>query len=213
MSYRSTTRGPVAGSSGAGDVKRGSAAHEVEPLLLERWSPYRFTGETVPEPQIRSLFEAARWAASCYNDQPWHYIVVSRADRAAFDEALSCLVEFNQGWASEAAVLAFGVYRERFAGRTEINPAAAHDLGQASAMLALQATALGLQAHQMLGILPDRVRDHWQVPDGFYPLTAIAVGRPGTEPTEGKLAERDRAPRERRPLHEFVFTRRWDDAF
>jgi nitroreductase len=194
-------------------VKRARADHDVEPLLLQRWSPYRFTGEVVPEPQVRSLFESARWAASCYNDQPWYYIVVSRTDRAAFDEALSCLVSFNQSWACEAGLLAFGLYRERFAGRDEANPAAAHDLGQASAMLALQAAAMGLQAHQMLGILPDRIRARWRVPDGFCPLTAIAVGRPGEAPADGKLAERDKTPRERRPLREFVFGNRWDEPF
>ena len=196
----------------AWEVKRGRADHPVEPLLLERWSPYCFTAEPLPEPQIRTLFEASRWAASCYNDQPWFYVVARREQQAMFDEALSCLVEFNRTWARDAAFLAFGIYRERFAGGNESNPAAAHDLGQASALLSLQATAMGLQAHQMLGILPDRVRECWSLPEGYCPLTAVAVGRPSPAPN-GKLADRDRSPRERRPLAEFVFAGGWARPF
>jgi len=85
----------------------------------------------------RSLFEASRWVASCYNDQPWFYLVADRDDRTLFDQALFCLVEFNRTWACASALLALGVYRERFAGRNELNPAAAHDLGHASALLSL----------------------------------------------------------------------------
>jgi nitroreductase len=193
--------------------KQATPNHPVHELIARRWSPYAFSGRTVPDADLRSLFEAARWAASSYNEQPWRYIVATKADPAEFDRLLSCLVEGNQAWAKAAPVLALGCISLNFVSNGKPNAAAEHDLGLASATLTMEATARGLFVHQMIGILPDRARELYCIPDGFKPLTALAIGYaddPGTLPE--KLRGRDLATRTRRPLSEFVFGGGWGTA-
>jgi nitroreductase len=127
---------------------------------------------------------------------------------------MSCLVEGNQAWAVHAPVLALGVISLRFARNDKPNRAAEHDLGLASANLVLEATRRGLFVHQMIGILPDRARELYGIPDGFEALTALAIGHrgdPGNAPEQ--LRDRDQAPRSRRPLAEFVFSGAWGNSF
>ena len=193
--------------------KQASPDHPVHELVARRWSPYAFADRPVSDADLRSLFEAARWSASSYNEQPWRYIVATKADRAAFDQLLSCLVEGNQAWAKAAPVLALGCISLNFVLNGKPNAAAEHDLGLASATLTFEATARGLVVHQMIGILPDRVREVYRVPEGFRPLTGLAIGYvadPDTLPE--KLRPRDLAPRTRRPLAEFVFGGAWGTA-
>jgi nitroreductase len=187
-----------------------STDHPIQDLFAKRWSPYVFSERAVPVEDLRSLFEAARWAASSYNEQPWSYIVATKDDAANYDKVLSCLVEGNQAWAKLAPVLAIGCASLKFTRNSHPNTVALHDLGQASAHLALEATPRGLQVHQMAGILPDRVREVFQVPEGVQPLTALAIGYVGN-PTSlpEQIASRDAAPRSRKPLSEFVFSGRW----
>jgi nitroreductase len=156
------------------------------------------------------LFEAARWAASSFNEQPWRYIVATKADTREFDRVLSCLVEGNQIWAKNAPVLALGCTSLKFALNGKPNTAALHDLGLASGSLTFEATARGIFVHQMIGILPDKVREVFGVPDDFQPLTGLAIGYladPGVLPE--KLRSRDVAARERRRLPDFVFAGSW----
>ena len=120
-----------------------------------------------------------RWAASSYNEQPWSYIVATRANKEAFERLLSCLVEGNRPWAQAAPVLALGCTSLKFAANGQPNAAAQHDLGLASATLTMEATARGLLVHQMIGILPDRARELYNIPDGVQPLTALAIGYRG----------------------------------
>ena len=184
--------------------------HPVRDLIAERWSPYSFVDRPVPAELLQSLFEAARWAASSFNEQPWSYIVATKDDSECFAKLLSCLVEGNQAWAKAAPVLAIGCASVKFTRNGQPNAAALHDLGQASGYLALEATAQGLAVHQMIGILPDRVRELFQVPDGVLPLTGLVIGYagdPGLLPE--KIRDRDAGRRPRKPLAEFVFSRRW----
>jgi len=184
--------------------------HPVHDLIAERWSPYSFVDRPVPADVLQSLFEAARWAASSYNEQPWSYIVATKDDPDGFAKLLSCLVEGNQEWAKAAPVLAIGCASLKFSRNGNPNAAALHDLGLASANLALEATARGFAVHQMIGILPDRARELFQVPEGVQPLTGLAIGyagEPGLLPE--KLRDRDAGRRPRKPLAEFVFSRRW----
>src|SRR3954467_1745350 len=109
--------------------------HPVQELITRRWSPYAFSDRPVSEDDLRSLFEAARWAASSYNEQPWSYIVATKADPAAFERLLSCLVEGNQAWGRAAPVLPLGCTSLRFSRNGKPNAAAVHDLGLASATL------------------------------------------------------------------------------
>jgi nitroreductase len=190
--------------------KQATPDHPVHELIAERWSPYGFADRSVSDDDVRSLFEAARWAASSYNEQPWRYIVATRADAEAFARLLSCLVEPNQAWAQAAPVLAIGCTSLTFARNGQPNAAAHHDLGIASASLTLEATARGLSVHQMIGILPDRARELYGIPDGVQPLTALAIGYPAApDALPEKLRDRDLAPRPRKPLHEIVFGGRW----
>ena len=184
----------------------------IHPLLAERWSPYAFTGGSVTTADLLALFEAARWSASSYNEQPWRFIVARREESAAFEKVLSCLVPFNQGWARHAPVLALGLVGTLRPGDGSPNAAAEHDLGLAAASLTVEATHRGLSVHQMSGIVPDRIREAYALPDDILPLTALAIGYAAPlEDTPGELRDRQARPRERRPLREFVLGTRWGE--
>jgi nitroreductase len=184
--------------------------YPVHELIASRWSPYSFANRSVSDEDLRSIFEAARWAASSYNEQPWSYIVAKKEEADEFGRLLSCLVEGNQKWAKSASVLALGISRLNSARNNEPNRAAIHDLGLAAANLVLEATARGLAVHQMIGIFPNKVRELYSVPEGYEPMTAIAMGYAGDPinlPEE--LRARDAARRPRKPLKEFVFGGKW----
>src|SRR5438270_3416151 len=138
--------------------------HPVHELIRNRWSPRAFSDKPVEPAVLASLFEAARWAASSYNEQPWTYFVATREQPADFERLLSCLIEANQAWAKAAPVLALGVVRLTFARNGKENAVAVHDLGLASGNLSTEATARGLSVHQMAGILPDKAREVYQIP-------------------------------------------------
>ncbi|MCA9620116.1 MAG: nitroreductase family protein [Myxococcales bacterium] len=192
--------------------KPASAQHELHPLIKNRWSPRSFRAEPLAPGMLEQLLEAARWAASCFNEQPWRYLVARREDAPGFAAMLACLAESNQIWAKNASVLLLAVARTSFTHNDKPNRHALHDVGQASASLSLQATALSLSVHQMAGFDGDRARVTYGIPDGFEPVTAIAIGY-GGEPDAlpEPLAERERAPRERRALTEIAFAGRWGE--
>ena len=190
--------------------KKASTDYPIHDLLAERWSPYGFEDRPVAQADLRSLFEAARWAASSYNEQPWSYFVATRENPEEFARPLSCLVEANQAWAKAAPVLALGVVSLRFARNNKDNRAAVHDLGLAAGNLLVEATARGLCVHQMIGILPDKAREVYQIPEHNEAWTAMAIGYKG-DPAKlpDALKERDLTPRQRKPLSQFVFTGKW----
>ena len=193
--------------------KQASPDHPIHELIARRWSPYAFADRPVSDDDLRSLFEAARWAASSYNEQPWTYILATKGEPDAFDRLLSCLVEGNQGWAADAPVLALGCTSLRLTRNGKPNAAAIHDLGLASATLTLEATARGLVVHQMIGILPDKARELYLIPEGVQPVTGLAIGYAADPNTlSEKYRERDLAPRSRKPLNEFVFDGEWGVA-
>ncbi|MBI3292711.1 MAG: nitroreductase family protein [Elusimicrobia bacterium] len=191
-------------------IKRASNDHPIHELLAKRWSPYAFDGRPVPKADLLSLFEAARWAASSYNEQPWSYIVATKEEPAEFEKLLSCLVEGNQGWAKAAPVLAIGVASLHFKLNGKPNKAAIHDLGLAACSLTFEATARGLAVHQMIGILPERARELYAIPQGYEAVTGIAIGYAG-DPNQlpDHLKQRDLAPRTRKPLGDFLFGGTW----
>jgi nitroreductase len=193
--------------------KHASPAHPILPVIAERWSPYAYDPRPVERDKLLSCLEAARWAPSSYNEQPWTYILAERTDAAAFAQALDCLVEGNQAWAKNAGVLILTVVSRLFKKNGKPNSACEHDIGLAAQNLVLQATALGLQGHQMIGIVPAKVRAAYKVPDGHDPLTAIAIGYPAEVPagTTEPLGQRDLAPRGRKAIAEFVVSS-WGQA-
>lgn len=190
--------------------KKASTDHPIHALLAERWSPYAFQDRSVSDDDLRSLFEAARWAPSSYNEQPWTYIVAKRENSAEFEKLLSCLVEGNQLWAKAAPVLALGIVRLHFILNDQPNRAAVHDLGLAAGNLCVEATARGLFVHQMIGIVPQRAREVYEIPKASEAWTALAIGYLG-DPTQlpESLRERDLTPRQRKPQREFVFGGKW----
>ena len=192
------------------NIKKAATDHPIQHALADRWSPYGFDNRPVAEHDLHSLFEAARWAASSYNEQPWNYLVATSENAAEFQRLLSCLVEANQAWAKAAPVLVLGVVSLRFAKNNKDNRAAVHDLGLASANLVVEATTRGLSVHQMIGILPDKAREIYQIPDHFEAWTAMAIGY-HADPAKlpDGLKERDLAPRQRKPLKDFVFAKQW----
>jgi nitroreductase len=189
--------------------KRAETAYPVLDVIAERWSPRAFDPRPVDAAALRSLFEAARWAASCFNEQPWAYVVVGRED-ARFEEALACLAERNRLWARNAGALVFACARQRFERNDTQNRWASYDLGQATAHLALQAQSMGIAVHQMGGFSVERVREAFGVPEGAEPIAAIAIGYPGRlEDLDESFREKESAPGERKPQEEFVFESTW----
>ena len=190
--------------------KKASPDYPIHELLAARWSPYAFDERPVAEADLRSLFEAARWAPSSYNEQPWNYIVATKQEPEQFERLLSCLVEGNQAWAKAVPVLALGVVNLKFKRDGKDNRAAVHDLGLAAGNLVVEATARGLFVHQMIGILPDKARAVYAIPEGCEAWTGLAIGYRG-EPARlpEPLRQRDLALRQRKPLREFVFSEKW----
>ncbi len=190
--------------------KQAVTDHPVHELIAARWSPYAFADRPVSREDLLVLFEAARWAASSYNEQPWSYLVATKEDPQEYERLLSCLVEGNQVWAKAAPVLALGCTSLLFARDGRPNAAAVHDLGLASANLVLEATARGLAVHQMIGILPERARELYAIPEGVQPLTGLAIGYAGDlAALPENLRPRDAARRPRKPLSAFLFGSRW----
>ncbi|MEZ5352789.1 MAG: nitroreductase family protein [Bryobacteraceae bacterium] len=195
-------------------MKNGQPQHPIHSLLSTRWSPYAFSPRTVSDHDLQSLFTAASWAASSFNEQPWRYIVERQSGGPAFQAVLECLSPPNQDWARYAPVLAIGLFKTAFTRNGKLNRVALHDLGQAAANMATEATARGLVIHQMAGVDLDRVRTLYAVPADFEPATAIAIGYPASpgDPSHASLSGRDAGTRTRRPLAEFVFAGKFGDA-
>lgn len=184
--------------------------HPIHDWIKNRWSPYAFEDRPIPDAELSSLFEAARWAASSYNEQPWSYIVATKAHPDSFQRLLECLVGPNQAWAKNAPVLALGCTSTQFARNGKPNAAALHDLGLASANLTFEATSRGLFVHQMIGILPEKAREIFGIPASVQPVTALAIGY-AADPSflSDEYRQRDQSPRQRKPLSEFVFDGAW----
>ena len=188
--------------------KPADANHPIHDLIRERWSPRAFAAKPVAKETLLSVLEAARWAASSNNGQPWAFIVATKEDAAEHQRLVDCLMPGNQGWAINAPVLMLSFARKNWEGEDRANRTAQHDLGLAAGTLTLQAEAEGLVVHQMAGIDVDKIRETYDVPAVYEPLTAIAIGYQGeVEDLESDtFREREVTPRVRKELPEFVFS-------
>lgn len=187
--------------------KQAQTEYPVHELIAERWSPRSFADQSVPVEDIQSLFEAARWSASSYNEQPWRYVVGVKGDTGSYEKIFSCLNEFNQSWAGTAPILALSFARTHFSSQGEKpNAHAWHDVGAASAQLTLQAKSLGLYVHQMAGIEYEKIADVYNLPENIVPVAALAIGY-ADEPEKlpNDLQAGETAPRERKNLGDIVF--------
>jgi len=190
--------------------KLAETRYPIHELLRERWSPRAFADRMVEPEKLRSLLEAARWAPSSFNEQPWSFIVATKEHPGEYERLLSCLVEGNIRWAQHAPVLMLSVARLAFERNQKPNRHAFHDVGLAVENLVIQGMALGLFVHQMAGFHADRARDVYGIPEGHEPVAAMAIGYlddPGRLPDD--LREREVAPRFRKPLESFVFSGQW----
>lgn len=184
--------------------------HRVDPLFVNRWSPRAFEAEAMPKGDLYTVLEAAHWAPSAYNIQPWRFIYAMRDD-AHWDGFLGLLDPFNASWAKNASALVFLVSDTLTPahGSSAAKPSQTHsfDAGAAWAHLALQATALGYQAHAMAGIRFDEIRQRLAVPDNYKVEIAVAIGRQA-DPSELPPALQDREkPSPRLPLAQIAFPR------
>jgi nitroreductase len=182
----------------------------VNELIQNRWSPRAFSDKPVPQDVLRSLFEAARWAPSSNNEQPWAYIVATKDNAENFEKSLGALVEFNANWAKKAPVLVIAVAELAFAKNNAPNRNAQYDVGAASLQLSLEATARGLVVHQMAGFDPETAKEAYNIPQGWEPIAAMALGYPGEASSLPEpLQSREKAPRTRKRIREFVMSGQW----
>jgi len=195
-------------------IKKANTDHPIHELIKNRWSPYKFSDRSVTREELLSLLEAARWAPSSYNEQPWRFIIASREQTQEFKKLLSCLVQANQEWAKNASVLVLGITHLTFDRTGKENKAAIHDLGAAVSHLSFEATTRGISVHQMIGIEPQKARQVYTIPEDYEVLIAFAIGYPDLSKTAtDDLAIRDRTPRVRKTISEFVFYKEWGSAF
>lgn len=187
------------------------ADYPVAPIFLDRWSPRAFDGSIMPDVDLMTMFEAARWAPSSFNAQPWRFLYAKREDED-WERLLNLLVPFNRGWAHSASVLIYflsDTHMEIVAGQPVPSHSHSFDTGAAWACLALQATIMGYHAHGMVGVDFDRARVELKVPERFRFDAAAVVGRVGDIATlDERLRERE-VPSGRKPVSEFAFRGAW----
>lgn len=185
----------------------------VLPLFAERYSGVSFDPDRDVTPQqLLALAEAARWAPSCFGDQPWRYVICHKSgNRAAWDAAMNCLLEKNQAWCKSAPVLIVACCDTVLSKTGQPNAFGPYDTGAASVSMCLQAAALGLMTHQMAGFVADTARELFRIPERFKPLAMMAVGY---QLPEARLPEafkaRELAARARNPLAQNFFAGVWD---
>lgn len=183
----------------------------IHPLISDRWSTRAYADRAVDHTHVIALLEAARWAPSAYNVQPWRFVVFEKEkDTEAFSKAFETLVPFNQTWNANAQVL-IAVLADAIGPKGAPNPTASYDAGAAALSLLLQAHAQGLAAHAMSGFDADAFRRAFAIPERFLPLSIISVAHHGdAQSLPEALAEREAVPRTRLPLDEIAFFNAWN---
>ena len=185
-------------------LKPAKTDHPILDVIANRWSPLAFSEKPIEDEKVAQLFEAARWAASSYNEQPWIYVYAAKGDEGR--ETLEALLVEGNAWAKHAGLLVVAFARKNFSKNGKPNVEAQHDVGAATAFLTLQAEALALVTHQMAGFYSDRANAALSVPLDYEPSSMIAVGYPGDSATLPEdLRKREESPRVRRKIEEFAF--------
>jgi nitroreductase len=186
----------------------------IHELIAGRWSPRAYANTPVSREHLHAVLEAARWAPSSYNAQPWRFVVFDRhEDEASFKRAFATLVPFNQGWNAPVPVL-IAVTTHTLNSKGEVNRCAPYDAGAAAMALVLQAHALGLAAHQMSGFDVNAFRETFKIPDDVEVIAMIALGHYGdAEKLDPVLREREKSARARQPLGEVAYRGAWKKPF
>jgi len=187
----------------------------INELLASRWSGRSYdSARDIDDKKIIALLEAARWAPSCYGDQPWRFIVCNRAtNNQAWEDAFSCLAEGNQSWAKDAPLLILASAGSVMTRNGNPNRWGQYDTGAASMSLCLQATSMGMMVHQMGGFNAEKAREIFLVPEQYTPMAMMAVGyQLPLERIPDELKERELTERSRRSLAEIIFDGAWGNA-
>jgi nitroreductase len=185
----------------------------VNELIRQRWSPRSFTDRAVDHDTLVALFEAARWAASCNNLQPWRYIIATKNDQEAWEVAQNCTLDRNQRWTRLAPVIGYVMAEPVPLPGDRANLWHQFDAGMASAQLTIEAESRGLVVHQFAGIDYDAVRETYEVPSHVDIICGIVLGYQGDpEVLIEDLPGREREERKRNPLSDFVFQGRYGRA-
>lgn len=173
----------------------------VDPIFLDRWSPRALSPEPIPEEQIKTLFEAARWAPSCYNEQPWLFLYADSGETLELFRSL--IVEGNRRWTDNAPMLAFLLAKKNFTRNEKVNDWSVFDSGAAWMALALQARRLGLYAHAMAGFFREKIYKALGIPqESYVAICAIAVGKYGNPESLPAELQKNEKPNSRKPLSE-----------
>jgi nitroreductase len=187
-------------------LKHAPATPGLLDIIRQRWSPRAYSDKPVEPEALKQVFEAARWAASSFNEQPWRFLVGHKGDET-YKKIFDSLVEFNQGWAKSAPVLILSAAKKTFTQSGKPNQFGLHDTGAANSYIALQATALGFHTHSMAGFDHDKVRKAFHIPDDFEIGSVTALGYLGDpEGLSEQLRNQETAPRQRKALEEIVFS-------
>ena len=185
----------------------------IDETIANRWSGRAYdSNQVVSQAQIIALLEAARWAPSCFGDQPWRFIVWNKnIDTNAWQQALDCLAPSNQTWAKDAPLLMLVCADTLFNHNQQVNRWAQYDTGAAAENLCLQASSMGLMAHQMGGFNADLAREKFNIPAQFTLMAMISVGYQAVIASlDGDALTRETATRSRRALSDLFFAGCWD---
>ena len=179
------------------------ADHPIEPIFIRRWSPRAMTGEPITDGELNTLLEAARWAPSTYNEQEWRYLY-ARRDTANWPAFFNALVEANQVWCKNAAVLMVVLSKKTFTRNGQPNPVHTFDSGASFENLALQGSVMGLVVHGMAGFDKDKARSALKAPDDYDVEAMVAVGRPGDPDDLPEDLRKRETPSGRKKISEFA---------
>jgi nitroreductase len=175
-------------------------------IIQERWSPYAFSSAKVEEFKIKAMFEAAGYAPSCNNEQPWQFVYATRDDKEVFNDYIEFLADGNKVWAKNAYALVISMARTKFSYGGKPNRWAFHDTGMAVSNLLMQALALDVYVHQMGGYSIEKVKEYFRLGDDIEPVAMMAVGYLGDGiGLTPELLKRDESRRPRKSITEFVF--------
>jgi hypothetical protein len=186
-------------------IQNTEQAYRVIPVIRRRWSPKSFSSQEVELPKLRSAFEAARWAASSYNEQPWRFIVGIKDKGSTYDLLFDSLQDKNKMWAQSAPVLVLVCCKSSFTYKEQPNRCALYDTGAAVCQMVLQLYNDGIHTRQIAGLDTETARRHFNVPVDYNIICAMAIGI-----LEGGDEEDDGPPRARKDFDEFVFSENWN---
>ncbi len=186
-------------------MKKTTTEYPINELISKRWSPRAYDSKMIEMDKLLSIFEAARWAASAFNEQPWNFIVTTKKNKIAYNKLYSCISEFNKPWSHNAPVLILALAKKTFSHNNKENTYAYYDLGQAIANLSLQAADLDIYMHQLAGFSKEKAIKEFSVPEDYEPASVIVMGYMGDKSLlPESLLTKEEAPRLRKRVSEFV---------